>query len=134
MRLLLPLILLFLCSSASADWTREDDRLLLTSTLLLCADWLQTREIAARPVIVTRTVTGDSATTTYTERHELNPLLGAHPSMGRVNTYFAVALALNTACLLVLPERERRAVAACVVTVEILAVGNNLCAGIGFRF
>jgi hypothetical protein len=71
MKILIAL-LFSLCLPALADdsWPVEDKALLVASTAFLIADWGQTRTIAKKPHLV----------------HEKNPILGRHPSVGRVNT------------------------------------------------
>lgn len=76
MRTLLLALLLF---SSQAHSQEYDKSLLVTSTGLLLVDWLQTRSIARNP----------------RDYVELNPILGPHPTVGRVNTHFAAAIALN---------------------------------------
>ncbi len=69
MRILLALLLL-------ASTTALADGYLAVSESLLALDWAQTRYISAHP----------------DGYRELNPLLGSHPSIGRVNTHFAGAM------------------------------------------
>lgn len=73
----LALALLLLCSAARADDACT------AAALLHTADYLQTRQIAKNP----------------DRWHETNPALGLHPSVGRVNSYFAITgIALYGAC------------------------------------
>jgi len=81
----LILSLLLLCSQAHAAWEDWDDKdkfLLVTSTGLLAADWLQTREIAENRHSGFRF-------------YETNPILGSHPSLPKVNVYFTTAIVGN---------------------------------------
>jgi len=61
----------------------------VSSTALILADWSQTLQIIREP---------------HT-RHEGNPLLGRHPSEGRVNTMVGLAVTANLAAFLV-PKRS----------------------------
>lgn len=71
----LPLILLAGCLNAHADdWTRTDTALEATWLVLHAVDWGQTRYIAKNP----------------DRFYEQNPILGKHPSVGRVNAYSAL--------------------------------------------
>jgi hypothetical protein len=87
------LLLLCLFASPLAAQQRQpiDYVLVGTNAGLLLADWSQTLQIARDPL-----------------RHgEQNALLGLHPSVGRVNTYFAVSFIANAA-ILWLPTTPRR--------------------------
>lgn len=59
-------------------------------TGLMVVDWRQTVEIANNGAY-----------------HEISPLIGSHPSEGRVNTYFALSWLFKTAVALVLPGDEK---------------------------
>lgn len=50
------------------------------AAILTVADWAQTRYIAKNP----------------NDYRELNPILGSHPSVGKVNIYFSTVLLLGT--------------------------------------
>jgi len=73
----------------------------VSSTALILADWSQTLQIIREP---------------HT-RHEGNPLLGRHPSEGRVNTMVGLAVTANLAAFLV-PKRPRRIWYAAVILIE----------------
>ena len=61
--------------------------LLPCAIALLAVDWLQTRFIAKNPA----------------RFHEINPILGKHPSLRVVNVYFACCIALALAGAYFLP-------------------------------
>jgi len=61
-------------------WTTTDTVLQVTYSALHIMDWSQTLHIARNSE----------------KYYETNPILGEHPSTGRVNTYFAVTLLANT--------------------------------------
>lgn len=66
------LIILAPVGSLRAEEASKEE--MVAATILLTADWLQTRYISTH---------GYS---------ELNPILGRHPSIGRVNNYFGTAI------------------------------------------
>ena len=73
---------------AESDWTITDTGLQLAYTTVHVMDWLQTRQIAANP----------------DKWHETNPVLGEHPSKGKVDAYFATTLVAHTAISYLLPK------------------------------
>lgn len=82
MKKLLGSILLAASLNAQAeslgDWSTLDKTLLAASTAANIVDWGQTRTIAMHP----------------DQWYETNRLLGPHPSVGSVNTYFISRLIL----------------------------------------
>ena len=87
---LLAALLLTAGTAQAADpWTRQDVALQATYATLHVLDWGQTRYIADHP----------------REHYERNPILGRHPSRGRVDAYFATTLALHTLVTHLLPAR-----------------------------
>ncbi len=97
--------------------TALDYGLAVGSTALIVADWSQALRIADNP--------GRWA--------EANPLIGRHPSEGRVNTMETLYLAWNGAALL-LPKTPRRIWYVAVTLVEVVAVAHNLSIGIAIGF
>ena len=59
------------------EWTTEEKWTGAAALTLSVIDWAQTRHIAKNP----------------DKWRELNPVLGTNPSVGRVNTYFAMSIA-----------------------------------------
>src|SRR6266853_3835043 len=57
-------------------WSNDDVQRQLGYSLLHGIDWAQTRTIAKNP----------------NQLHETNPILGEHPSVGKVNNYFLSTL------------------------------------------
>lgn len=104
--------------AADDDWTMEERTTFAVSSVLLVADWAQTRQIV---------LNADSF-------HETNPVLGTHPSMGRVNAYFATALALNYVIGNSLPTGWRKAWFIGVQSVEANVVQHNLSIGLDLSF
>ena len=108
------------------------DILLLGGDLAVTGlDFLQTRYISAHP--------GSC--------NEANPILGTHPSLARVDTYFPVAMAVEVAASFALPEiihllgggdqlaRKTRTIAQSVfIGVESTVVLTNFRYGVKFNF
>ena len=103
--------------AAGQQRTALDWGLAVGSTALIVADWSQSLRIARNPG----------------RWGEFNPLLGLHPSEGRVNTVLALAVVSNGAALL-LPKRPRRIWYAAVTALEVFAVTRNLLGGISIGF
>jgi hypothetical protein len=103
---------------AEDDWTLQERETFAVSSVLLVADWAQTRQIARNADLF----------------RETNPILGAHPSMGRVNVYFATAMALNYVIGNSLAPGWRRAWFVGVQSVEANVVQHNLSIGLDLSF
>jgi len=104
----------------------------MNSMLLL--DWGQTRTIAMeRTQGYTWSNPDGSGGTIYGGKPkytEINPILGDHPSVGRVNRYFAASLVINNAVYFLLPEKWRNYYALGVGTIEAGFVLHNNFAGV----
>lgn len=85
---------------------------------LMTMDYAQTRTIADNPQ-------------KYEER---NPILGKHPSIGRVNTYFLASEASFLALHYTLPEKYGKYHAYFVIGMEGYCVTNNLRIGVHMTF
>lgn len=70
------------------EWTNKHKSLLATAVTLHTLDWGQTKTIALNP----------------DKYYETNPILGRHPSIGKVNTYFAVTALIVPTLAHFLPE------------------------------
>jgi hypothetical protein len=97
--------------------TALDYGLAIGSTALVIADWGQTLQVARLP--------GCNA--------ESNPLLGVHPGIGRVNTYFSLVIATNLSAF-ALPKTQRRLWYEVVSIVEAFAVMHNFSRGVSIGF
>jgi hypothetical protein len=84
----------------------------------IVADWGQTRYIAKNP----------------TQYREHNPVLGSHPSVGKVDAYFVGALAVNNGIMIALPKKYRPYYAGVVTAVETHFVVSNNQIGIKVDF
>jgi len=114
------LILAFVPSlSRAADpWETTDYALAGAALTALAVDWGQTRYIAKN-----------------THRYsETNPMLGATPSVGKVDAYFVCAMVGTVALAHVLPSDWRQLFLAGTLAVEIGAVSQNRSIGIKMAF
>lgn len=108
-------------SSAFKDqsWSNDDIKRQLTYGLLHGADWAQTRTIAKNP----------------TQYHETNPLLGEHPSVGRVNNYFLTTLLGHALIANYLSPEYRKLFQNATIGLEAGVAGRNkFNVGIGMTF
>ena len=123
-RILLAIFLSFaLVVCAYADdterkWTKTDTAFQLAYYTLHTVDWLQTRYIAKRPE----------------KYYESNPLIGTHPSIGRVNTYFAVTAVINTLVPYALPKPYRTYWQGGMIGIEAVCIGSNARLGVKLQF
>jgi hypothetical protein len=111
------LLYLFAAPLTAQQRTPSDYALAGLSTALIVADWSQTLQIAANPL----------------RYREFNPLLGGHPSIGRVNTICALGVIANVAALR-LPTTPRRIWYVAVLLIEGYAVSANLSSGLRIGF
>lgn len=114
----LALLAPFGTAQAADEWNMEERTTFTMSTAMLVADWAQSRQIARNAE----------------QYRETNPILGARPSMGHVNTYFVTALALNYVIGRSLDRRWRSAWFVTVQTVEASVVQRNLSIGLEVSF
>lgn len=112
------LLFLLLISSAQADeWTRSDTYREATYLTLHTMDWAQTRNIARNPIY-----------------YEQNAILGKHPSVGRVDGYFALTGLAHLAVSYYLPAEYRKAFQYVTIGVEGGAVAHNFSIGVSAGF
>jgi hypothetical protein len=123
-RLILPaaLFVLGLANIAQAhdfrDWDNHDKVLLGTALGATMLDWAQTRYIARHP-----------------ERYrEINPVLGSHPAVSKVDKYFALSIVGITGIALELPSRYRKWWLGGVTVIEVGFVLHNDWIGIKADF
>lgn len=111
------LLTLMMTPSTKAEMT-NDESLLTATTAAVAIDWLQTRQIAKNP----------------DRWYETNPLLGRHPSVGRVNSHFLSGLFLVYFSYYFLDSAEYRWLLGSILAVEVMMIGNNLRLGINVRY
>lgn len=104
----------------------------------IVTDWGQTRQIASQYTQHTMVYNADgSSTEVFGGRprwREINPLIGSHPSMGRVNTYFIGSLLVHNGIMIALPKKYRPCYAGSVTAIETYFVISNDNIGIKIRF
>jgi hypothetical protein len=103
-----------LVGSAVAQDRPLIDRTEAAYLTLLAIDWSQTRYIAKNP----------------DRFREINPLLGEHPSLGKVNNYFVASALVNIAAVHYLPERYRKPFQYLTIGFEATTVAHNYSIGI----
>jgi len=89
----LALLLFFPLSVMADDWTREDTARELTYLALHVVDWGQTRNISKNP----------------DRFYEINPILGEHPSIKRVDSYMTFSILVHVGVAYILPREWRTA-------------------------
>lgn len=109
-----------LCTECSAHdaWTEADSAREGAFLALDLADLGQTRYIARHPE----------------QFYEVNPLIGRHPSVGRVDAVFAGEALAHVAISYTLPERFRPAWQYGSIAFEGALVAHNAHIGIRFNF
>lgn len=100
------------------DWTGTDTALEVAWQLAHAVDWGQTRYIAKHPQ----------------DFRELNPFLGEHPSVGRVNTYFALTGLAHYAISRYIPAPKRRVWQSVTIGFAVGTVAHNHSIGVKIDF
>jgi hypothetical protein len=104
-------------AEAFSEWEPEDKKLLIATEVLLLADWAQTRQTAKNP----------------DKYQENNVVLGKHPSVGRVNTYFAASM-LGTYLIAKHYPEHRTVFLGGLLVLEGITVYSNKMIGLNFAF
>lgn len=115
--LLLPVILM---GCASVPWSRADTMRQGAVVVLQVADWGQTRTISQE------TWPG----TDFPRWREKNVFLGAHPSRGEVDLWFAGCIVGNVAIARALPRPYREIWQWASIITQAYFVGNNYRIGV----
>lgn len=105
-----------LSKAHASDWTAGDTVRQGIFTALDVMDWAQTRY---------------GSTHGFTES---NPILGSHPSLGRINTVFAIGLVGNAAVSWVIPKEYRPYFQYGSIALEAYCVGHNARIGVKFQW
>lgn len=114
-------IIFFLLISTTAfadEWTSADTYREGAYQTLAAVDWLQTRNIARAP----------------TKYYEQNAILDSHPSVGRVNGYFALTGLAHYFIADALPEKYRAPFQYVSIGIEVGAVAHNFSIGVSAKF
>lgn len=106
-------------TAAAADsWSKQDMALQATYTALHIIDWGQTRYIAKNPK-------------TFFER---NAILGKHPTVDKVDMYFAGTLIAHALVTHFLPDKYRPWWQLATISMEGYCVNHNFKAGVRVAF
>jgi len=116
-KLILATLLALSLPVGAEEWTTTQKWLLAGAMSLHVVDWAQTRTIALNP----------------DKYYERNPFLGRHPSVGRVNTHFAIGL-VGLPLLAHYVPSIRNYVLWSWGALELAAVSNNYYIGIRATF
>jgi hypothetical protein len=109
---------LLLAGQVRADeWTKADTVRQAISSAFIIVDWGQTLDLENHPRL-----------------HEGNRILGAHPSRGEINTYFASCLIINYAVARSLPSSWRPYFQYFIIGIEAHTDYRNWTMGAGFNF
>lgn len=107
------------CSAVAGDaWSEDQLRMGAALAAATVVDWAQTRYIADNP----------------DRFHETNPIMGRHPSIGRVDRYFATSVLVGAVVLDALPSEYRDYALKAGLVLEVLVVSNNARIGVGVKF
>ncbi len=113
------LLIIFLCPSiVHAEWSGSDTAREVVWQGLHVADWGQTLEIARNPV----------------DYHEVNPVIGKHPSVRRVNLYMLSSAVVHAGVSYVLPEKVKVYWQYLSIGISAGCVARNYNIGLGVKF
>lgn len=130
MKLLLVMLMTLSALTHAQEWTGEEKAALAASTAFLVMDWGQTRRIATERVIEDRW-NGRVEGWRWTEH---NPILGPHPSLGRVNMYFGSVIIGNYLVADSLKGEDRFGWLMGIGAFELATVLANKRVGISWKF
>jgi hypothetical protein len=111
-------LLLFATNSFAEDWTTADTLREVAWQVVNAADWGTTLEIARHP----------------NEYKEYNPLLGHHPSVGKVNTYFIAGAVAHFGVSYLLPKEWRPWWQYASIGISGACAVHNLNVGLRIKF
>ena len=120
LKLLLLMVIVLLPNNSFAfdSWSTRDYTLQATWTVLHIVDWGQTLDIAKNP----------------DRFHEVNPILGKHPSVNKVNMFMALGTVINPLIVHVVPSKWRPYFQGLSIGVKTGCVVNNYYAGMHVNF
>jgi hypothetical protein len=112
------LFLLSFNACAFDEWTTADTQREAVYLAVDYIDWAQTRNIARNPTVW----------------RETNPFLGLHPSVGRVDGYFASMMLVHISISRLLTSDYRYIFQYISIGYEVNYVANNFNLGINAKF
>ena len=118
MRYFLLIVMLLIPTIAHAEWNGADSAREVVWQGLHVIDWGQTLEIARQPE----------------DYWEVNPIMGRHPSVGRVNLYMGVSAVVHGVVSWVLPDEVRKWWQYVSIGVSGACVARNFNIGLGVRY
>lgn len=117
--IILLLIFLTVCPTVGhADWTVQDTMLEATWMVLHIIDWGQTLDIARNPH----------------RFYEINPIMGRHPSVGKVNSYMLASAIIHPLISYHLPQPYRKYWQYVTISISGGLVIHNFNIGLKVRF
>lgn len=116
--LLLGFLLALTNPCHAGDWTTGDTWRQSGATVLIMADWAQTRYTVKHPA----------------DLYASDSVIGRHPSMGAVNKYFTAAIVANFVISWQLPAAYRHAWQYGTITFETYSVERSFRAGAKIEF
>lgn len=121
-RLIIVVLFLFVRPSLAADpWTKAQIGQQVAFTVLLAADWSQTRSETDLPP-------------EQRQFYETNPILGRYPSTDEVDTYFAAVAVGHALVSHALPSKWRNVWQYVWIARESYSVVNNYRIGVELDF
>lgn len=118
MKILFLTLALFSITSHADEWRESDTYREAAYLTVHSLDWMQTRTIAKNPQ----------------KFGEENPILGNHPSLSKVNTYFAITAIAHAGVAYMLPSDWCEAFQYVTIAVETRTVLRNFSLGIKVSF
>ncbi len=118
MKFILLILIIILPITSHAEWNKGDTAREVAWQGIHVIDWGQTLEIARHPE----------------KYHELNPILGRHPSVGRVNVYMGLSALGHLGMSYILPKKARLYWQYISIGVSAGCVVNNYKIGLGVKF
>lgn len=95
-------------------WDKQDIGLEATYLVLHFVDWRQTLSIVDQP----------------DKYHEVNPLLGRHPSRNTVNFYMIGTSLIHVGIVHILPKKWRPHFQGTTIGISAICIGNNFVIGL----
>ncbi len=115
---LLIMLLCLIAVPAYADWTKADTLREVAWQGIHIMDWGTTLDMARQP----------------DKYHEINPILGKHPSVGKVNLYMGLSAIGHMAVSYALPEKIRPYWQYITIGISSACVINNFNVGLKVKF